>query len=350
MSAKNQFIDIFGSNNIHIDGCKQFIAFHYAIPNIINLVHIDCTKARNWFDETYFTKIKEITYFKKNTGKETPKIEYILYHSFEDLIINFYIAENEIKLFFKKTDPKLIEKITAELRKYSKRYRHRKKRTIELLTNDSRGLSLASLEVSKPKLSIEDNYNDDFKEINSIIIKRLSQKNDKGIVLLHGKPGTGKTTYIRYLLASLKKTVIFLPLELVNSLTGPDLTTFLLKHTNSVLVIEDAEKIIQSRDSTRSSTVSGLLNISDGLLSDFLSIQIICTFNTDISKIDHALLRKGRLIAMYEFKELEVSKAQALSHKLGFSTIIDSPTTLTSIYNQREKDFENLKRPAIGFK
>jgi hypothetical protein len=29
-------------------------------------------------------------------------------------------------------------------------------------------------------------------------------------------------------------------------------------------------------------------------------------------------MRKGRLIAKYEFKELEVEKAQQLSNKLGF--------------------------------
>jgi len=56
-----------------------------------------------------------------------------------------------------------------------------------------------------------------------------------------------------------------------------------------------------------------LLNISDGLLYDCLNIQIICSFNIDIIKVDSALLRKGRLIAKYEFKELEVAKAQALS-------------------------------------
>ena len=65
--------------------------------------------------------------------------------------------------------------------------------------------------------------------------------------------------------------------------------------------------------------VSALLNITDGLLSDWLNIQLICSFNSDISKIDSALMRKGRLIAKYEFKELEVEKANALSLKLRFN-------------------------------
>jgi tRNA A37 threonylcarbamoyladenosine biosynthesis protein TsaE len=69
------------------------------------------------------------------------------------------------------------------------------------------------LDITKPKLDIEDNYNDDFKETHQTILKRLSKKNDKGLVLLHGKPGTGKTSYIRYLIANLNKDVIFLPAQ-----------------------------------------------------------------------------------------------------------------------------------------
>jgi len=66
--------------------------------------------------------------------------------------------------------------------------------------------------------------------------------------------------------------------------------------------------------------------------------------------VESALLRKGRLIAQYEFKELETDKAQKLSDKLGFSTEINSPTALTDIYNQEEKSFgKNKNRIPIGF-
>ena len=66
--------------------------------------------------------------------------------------------------------------------------------------------------------------------------------------------------------------------------------------------------------------------------------------------MDSALLRKGRLIAQYEFKELEVEKANALSLKLGFVSNFNSPMSLTAIYNQDEKDFQQLKKNTIGFK
>ena len=62
-------------------------------------------------------------------------------------------------------------------------------------------------------------------------------------------------------------------------------------------------------------------------------------------------MRKGRLIAKYEFKELELNKAQALSNKLSFKTIINKPMTLTDIYNQEEKGFQQQnERGTIGFR
>lgn len=123
----------------------------------------------------------------------------------------------------------------------------------------------------------------------------------------------------------------------------------ILNHPNSIFIIEDAENIIIDREQNGASPVSTLLNISDGLLSDCLNIQIICSFNTDLSRVDSALLRKGRLIAKYEFKELETQKAQKLSDKLGFQTEINKPMTLTEIYNQTEMSFQPERRKAVGF-
>jgi hypothetical protein len=61
-------------------------------------------------------------------------------------------------------------------------------------------------------------------------------------------------------------------------------------------------------------------------------------------------MRKGRLIAKYEFNELAIHKAQALSNKLGFTSVIDKPMALTAIYNQNESDFAPVKRRhTIGF-
>jgi ATP-dependent 26S proteasome regulatory subunit len=102
--------------------------------------------------------------------------------------------------------------------------------------------------------------------------------------------------------------------------------------------------------SSNASALSNLLNLGDGLLSDALSVNVICTFNAGIKKIDDAILRKGRLIARYEFKELELSKAQTLAQKIGKNVTIDHPMTVSDIYNLDEKNFENKPSKTVGFK
>ena len=213
------------------------------------------------------------------------------------------------------------------------------------------GLKKEEVLIKKTKNNLLQNYNDDFITIHETILKKLSKKDEKGIVILHGKPGTGKTSYIRYLINILKKNIIFVPASLADQLTSPHFIPFLIQNKNSILIIEDAENIVINREENQTSTVSALLNISDGLMSDFLNIQIICSFNIDINKVDSALLRKGRLIAQYEFKELDAYKAQLLSNQLGFQTIIEKPMSLTDIYNQVEIDFafQQPQRAKIGF-
>jgi Cdc6-like AAA superfamily ATPase len=335
----------------YLNEFNLFIAHFNTIPNFINEIKIDCNKASLWFVETYKTEIKDLhydkRYFNRSKKAEYDDIFFILY---DDLIVNFDTGGSIVRFLFRKTEMKKVEAVINGIKKFRKR-KAKHKPEILLLVNTNTGIDTKSLEITKPKLNIEDNYNDDFKDIHQIIIKRLSKKNDKGLVLLHGKPGTGKTSYIRYLISTLKKNVIFLPPNMAGAITNPDLILILINNPNCIFVIEDAENIVVDREKDGHSPVSALLNISDGLLSDCLNIQIICSFNTDISKIDSALMRKGRLIAKYEFKELEVEKAKSLSKKLGFTANIHSPMTLTNIYNQEEGDFLNTKRRnTVGFK
>lgn len=113
---------------------------------------------------------------------------------------------------------------------------------------------------------------------------------------------------------------------MASAITQPNLISILIYNPNSIFVIQDAENIVIDSEKDGNSPVSAFLNISVELLADCLckrtyfsvtlklefSKFIICLFNTDISKIDSALMRKERLIAKYEFKELETAKEQQL--------------------------------------
>jgi ATPase family associated with various cellular activities (AAA) len=221
---------------------------------------------------------------------------------------------------------------------------------INIISHTRDGLELKPLAIKPTTLDIDLYYNDDFKPVDSIIRERLAKENDKGIILLHGLPGTGKTTYLRHLIGCMKKRVLFVSPAVAGNLMNPEFMDLLLDNPNAVLVIEDAENIIMDRKYSSYSSVSNLLNISDGLLSDCLNVQIICTFNSDISLVDDALLRKGRLIAEYKFGKLQAAKAQKLSDQLGFKKAIDKPMTIAEIANPDDLVAAKPSIQVMGFR
>jgi hypothetical protein len=337
-------------NSKHLNEFILYLTHFNKIPNFIEETKIDVEKANVWFSNYYNDEIKEMHFNMRNRmNSKVAEFDDVYYCLYEDLLVNFDTSLSTVRFLFRETDFKIVQDVMSNVLKF-KRRKERNKPQLYLLVQEKFGIDTRLFDILKPKLSIEDNYNNDFLDIHQTILKRLSRKNDKGIVLLHGKPGTGKTSYIRYLLTSLRKKVIFLPPNMALALTNPQLMSVLIENPNSVFVIEDAENIVVDREKDGGSPVTALLNIADGLLADCLSIQIICSFNTDLSKIDKALMRKGRLIAKYEFSALAVDKAQALSDKLGFKTKITEPMTLTSIYNQEEKEYnEQVIQKSIGF-
>lgn len=337
----------FRTHNQHVNFFDLFLLYFNKIPNTIVAEKLDCEKGITFFDSKYKSEIIESFYkdgfCEKENSSKTQEVYYVL----EETIVVFFVNKNLVYLLFSNKAEQKAKSISKEIHIFKKR-KSKLIPEINLLINSSYGISLTTLKITKPKLKIEDNYNDDFIEIHETIHKRLTKNNDKGLVLLYGKPGTGKTSYIRFLITATRKSVIFLPPSMASAITNPDLLSILIDNPNSIFVIEDAENIVMDREQNGTSAVSALLNLSDGLLSDCLNIQIICSFNTDLSKVDEALLRKGRLIAKYEFRELLAEKAQILSSKLGFKTEISNPTILTDIYNQKESDFQD-KKSKIGF-
>jgi hypothetical protein len=228
-----------------------------------------------------------------------------------------------------------------------------KKSQVYMVVQRQHGLDLQDFEIEIPTLDIEENYGAEWVGKHDKLLEAFTIRKKKGIALLHGLPGTGKSMYIRHLIATLceNRTVVYLPNQLINCITDPGFIPLMAEYSGAILVIEDADEAIKSRK-TGGGTVDKLLNLADGILSDFLGMQIICTFNNDISTIDDALLRKGRLIIKHEFGKLEIEAAQKLSDKLGFKTTIEDPMTLAEIYNQEDalSDIESNERTQIGFK
>lgn len=204
------------------------------------------------------------------------------------------------------------------------------------------------------KFNIKKFYKPDFEDIHKHIIDSL-KKNESGLYLFHGPPGTGKTTYIKYLSSLINRDIIYVPIALIDTLSDPSFLPILLRKKESVLVIEDAEKALLARDpGDASSLVSTILNLTDGIMGNMFNISIIATYNSNRQAIDKALLRKGRLKAEYEFGKLPKDQAQKILDENKIKYNAQEEMSLADIFNAEEPDApivkEQTEEKRMGFR
>lgn len=179
--------------------------------------------------------------------------------------------------------------------------------------------------------------------------------NNHGLSILEGPPGTGKTSYLRHLMGVLKEThrFYFIPPTTMGVLTNPDFIGFWaeqrLRHADRqfVVILEDSDAALMSRGADNREQVSAILNLSDGMLADFLRLQIICTINCKAADIDQALLRPGRLLCHRVFHRLDYAHASRLAESLGRQLPVVQDYSLAEVFAGYEP--KTIHRPRIGF-
>jgi SpoVK/Ycf46/Vps4 family AAA+-type ATPase len=333
---------------------QVFVHLFNQLPSITKLNKKFKPEVNEYFLNNGFVLESEIKTFSKRTEKENT--EHFFVNIEKQLIIlskTYTYDENdkhcELLFHYATKNGKFEEQFDIEeVKKYQL---PNKKRGINLIKSEMGHLDVEEYELNIPDVDIELNYGVDFVKVHETIVKRLNKNNDKGIILFHGDPGTGKTSYIKYLTKLIEdKEILFIPPSMAESLSEPSIIPFLMEHKNSILIIEDAEKVISDRELNGSSAgVSNILNLTDGILGDCLNIQIVATFNMKREKIDSALLRKGRLIAEHKFGLLSVDNVNKLLKHLGKENTVDKPMPLSDIYNIDEETFKVENKQNIGF-
>lgn len=203
------------------------------------------------------------------------------------------------------------------------------------------GITMMEQTLKSFDISIEDNYCDDIPYERMVDI--LSG-DDKALLLFYGEPGTGKSTIIRKLIGEVEKRFILMDPSIITTISDLQFVSFLSENKNTVIVLEDCEKLLKSREDGINNTIGTILNLTDGIVGDSFGVKFICTFNSDIDNIDKALLRKGRLSMKYEFKKLPLEKAKKI-----YPEAVEDMTLADAYFAIEENDFSKEEKKNIGF-
>lgn len=242
------------------------------------------------------------------------------------------VVNTTIKVFFAKKK-QFMEKLEDFIRKYQLKLfdQMRKNDCIYIDVNDM-------FSGEKYKRSLSSIFTDGdvhielYKDIkkfldNQDIYKKLNYPYNY-CALLHGVPGSGKSSTLLAIATELGKNIVYI--NLATTTAQRLLKSLNTSPRNSIYVFEDIDAV--STKSTigrtksdkslkdmladdvllKSLSLSDLLNITDGLLA---SDGTICLFTTNhIEKLDPAFLRAGRMNKIIEYKYMSSSTAQKMIH------------------------------------
>ena len=222
---------------------------------------------------------------------------------------------------------------------------------LSMLRQNHGRLEWVQLPMKQPQLrNLDLYYGSGFTEVDRDIVRALRGKS-KGVVLIHGPPGGGKTTYIRHLCNRLAKhkRVGLIPRALLGAVGEPEFMDLLLEmsQTPTVLVVEDAEDVVTPDSRGRGPAASTLLNLTDGLLNDVAHVQVVLTFNVAIDRIDPALLRNGRLLVRHAMNPLTKADAQRLADAKNIDTVIRGPTMLADVVADKAQGVSPARRMSM---
>ena len=183
------------------------------------------------------------------------------------------------------------------------------------------------------------------------------KSDESGIIILHGVPGGGKSTYIKHLILEYPEILFHLvdggtvdkldqfKKAIIENSVSRKITrrTDLDKRKHKAYIIEDCEKILAPRNGIQGNAgMSDLLNLSDGIIGDLSGCKFILTFNSG-KNIDPAILRKGRTKFMYEFKPVKGPRLEELRKLAGIKELRpgdkEKGLTLAEIFNYEGEEY-----------
>jgi GTPase SAR1 family protein len=162
---------------------------------------------------------------------------------------------------------------------------------------------------------IEDIYPELYPQLDiAMLAEDYCESSDK-ILILHGMPGIGKTSFIRYLLYHHISENEICYVKDPEVLKNSTFWATMANENYDYIILDDIGSSIAPRKKNKSAKddqfVSEMLSYSSGILEQNSS-KIIMTTNLDVGEIDEALLRPGRCFDFITLQPLVSEQAQLI--------------------------------------
>jgi hypothetical protein len=169
-------------------------------------------------------------------------------------------------------------------------------------------------------------------EIYSKRVKKKSKKiykniNDKprGLHVLSGERGSGKTNLIKTLIPRIEKRVVYLPLTLFDSsILNSNFIDYLKGNQDCVLFIDDCENYFNKIHQKSNLYVSNVLQILESI--EEINIHIILSLNLDVNSVDENLLLSKSCLTNVNLDKIEGEESKKLSKIMGFEGNVNKST------------------------
>lgn len=252
------------------------------------------------------------------------------------------IVSEVVFYFANKTNLDKIQSIVEELNSCLLDFCEESTNNLNTITLAQTGLEIEPVETSVDLECFEMFYSKKtMKEITKLT--KSIKKSNKGLSILFGERGVGKTSVVSYLASKLDRIVIFIPNNMIeNTINNSEFRRFLKRYDRPIIVIDDCEMLLNEFFNKSNIFSNNLLQMIDGLLSDSIEANVVAIFNVEKEdEIDHSLIECNNLLKLVEFEKLHSDEATELSDYLGHKKKIKNKSRLIDIIKNQDTDNTN---------